>query len=594
VQNLIADAADITSASTVGSNAIYRGNSAGWHGSRTDTVNTLQFTAVGGYVLGGAQLDYIFLESFAENPAKGKMGLVFTPSTKVTSPPYVIVGSNIRFDNAGKLYFGTAGETITYTWPWRIFGQTGWQNLAYEIRGSELGSNAATCVGLLVEYSLSDDNVTWGAFKEMVYSNTGTETISAVAGVYLRVRLTPKNFFKFVTKTTSFVLGEQIRNATSTATAYVRRIETDPTTATSGTLWVDTITGSWQYNDVIWSVPAVAARATMSGSAVFGAIYPFIQVSYIDALAWSTTADRTKKYPAFYSIITNDNLVTSTRVAAYNNTTGVWLESGIAGTRVLLPCPWDNDFSCKVKYRKAGYKFQDIVVPLTRFGTTLTASQVAWTRISGADPGSPSITFTDHGASPVTWNSKQWRYTIQVNDASNAATLAQWWYWITAKEAIISGFRGTALPDLIIEDAGSTYETQKGAIDGVAVGSGGCRVIDSGGAAFIGISRMQANDGSYYANVSYVLTIAGTSTLLGAEVRIYDLDNTPAGSYGTELTGVESCVASTFTYPYLPASVGNSILVQVLKNGYVEYTQSMTLGAAVLTLTAPLILDTNA
>jgi hypothetical protein len=61
--------------------------------------------------------------------------------------------------------------------------------------------------------------------------------------------------------------------------------------------------------------------------------------------------------------------------------------------------------------------------------------------------------------------------------------------------------------------------------------------------------------------------IEGTISLVGAEVRIYDL-NDPSGDFGTELAGVESCTTSYFDFTETP---GNTVWIQILLQGYKEY-----------------------
>lgn len=61
--------------------------------------------------------------------------------------------------------------------------------------------------------------------------------------------------------------------------------------------------------------------------------------------------------------------------------------------------------------------------------------------------------------------------------------------------------------------------------------------------------------------------IEGTVSLVGAEVRIYDL-NDPSGDFGTELAGVESCSTSYFDFTETP---GNTVWIQILLQGYKEY-----------------------
>lgn len=70
------------------------------------------------------------------------------------------------------------------------------------------------------------------------------------------------------------------------------------------------------------------------------------------------------------------------------------------------------------------------------------------------------------------------------------------------------------------------------------------------------------------------VTISAQISLVGAEIRIYDMDNNPAGSLGTELAGTESCPTSTFNYV---GESGNTIWIQIMKDGYVEFGQSITI-----------------
>jgi len=87
------------------------------------------------------------------------------------------------------------------------------------------------------------------------------------------------------------------------------------------------------------------------------------------------------------------------------------------------------------------------------------------------------------------------------------------------------------------------------------------------------------------------LTIDAPVSLLGAEIRIYDLDNSPAGSLGTELAGVESHNAATYLYS---GSGSNLIWIQIMLPGYVEFGQSLTMPSSDGTFTALLQVDLNA
>jgi hypothetical protein len=93
-------------------------------------------------------------------------------------------------------------------------------------------------------------------------------------------------------------------------------------------------------------------------------------------------------------------------------------------------------------------------------------------------------------------------------------------------------------------------------------------------------------------SVTYTLTIAANVSLVGAEIRLYDLDNIPAGSYGTELDGVESSPTATRDYSYTVAP--NTVLLQIMQTGYVEYIQQFSLPLADSTVTANLVVDVYA
>lgn len=86
------------------------------------------------------------------------------------------------------------------------------------------------------------------------------------------------------------------------------------------------------------------------------------------------------------------------------------------------------------------------------------------------------------------------------------------------------------------------------------------------------------------------LTIAGNVSLSGAEVRIYDLDNT-LPNLGTELAGTESCPTATYDFT---GSAANVIWIQVMKSGYTEFGQQVTMPSANQTLTILLQQELNA
>jgi hypothetical protein len=87
------------------------------------------------------------------------------------------------------------------------------------------------------------------------------------------------------------------------------------------------------------------------------------------------------------------------------------------------------------------------------------------------------------------------------------------------------------------------------------------------------------------------LTLAPAVSLVGAQVHVYDLDSSAVGSLGTELESTSSCTASTYRIYRL---AGNSIWVQILKTGYLEFGDSFTTPSAAQTSSPILQVDYNA
>jgi hypothetical protein len=93
----------------------------------------------------------------------------------------------------------------------------------------------------------------------------------------------------------------------------------------------------------------------------------------------------------------------------------------------------------------------------------------------------------------------------------------------------------------------------------------------------------------YPTSVSTTTLMANTS-LVGAEIRIYDLNNIPTGSLGTELAGTESCGSATFAFQ---TNGGNQVWIQIMLAGYEEFGLDYTVGSSDTTLPVTLIADNN-
>jgi hypothetical protein len=123
------------------------------------------------------------------------------------------------------------------------------------------------------------------------------------------------------------------------------------------------------------------------------------------------------------------------------------------------------------------------------------------------------------------------------------------------------------------------YNNSGGAVTLNISGGGGTPTVRNGAGA------------STTVNNTVSIEIVANVTLSGAEVRIYDFDNTPAGTYGTALAGTESHGSATYTYS---GAGGNTIWIQIMKDGYVEFGQQYTMPGANGTLNITLVADTNA
>jgi hypothetical protein len=86
------------------------------------------------------------------------------------------------------------------------------------------------------------------------------------------------------------------------------------------------------------------------------------------------------------------------------------------------------------------------------------------------------------------------------------------------------------------------------------------------------------------------VTISAGVSLVGAEIRIYDLDGGPP-DFGTELAGVESCGTATYNYS---GTAANLIYIQIMKDGYEEFGQDFTIPSSNTTFTAILKPEQNA
>jgi hypothetical protein len=85
------------------------------------------------------------------------------------------------------------------------------------------------------------------------------------------------------------------------------------------------------------------------------------------------------------------------------------------------------------------------------------------------------------------------------------------------------------------------------------------------------------------------VTLLPNVGLTGAEIRVYDMDDTPTGSLGTELAGVESSGAG-FSFQ---TTESNTVWIQVMKDGYHEFGYEYTTSTEDVSLPITLQADIN-
>ena len=233
-----------------------------------------------------------------------------------------------------------------------------------------------------------------------------------------------------------------------------------------------------------------------------------------------------------------------TRAAIFRNSDGALLYQASKTAPISLFCDWFADTAATLRVRKPGYNTIESGFTLKELGGSIPVSQID-NAIPDTNPGSKSITITNHGASPVTWNSKQWSITVTVTDGSSAATIANWLSWNQAQDSFSfdSTRHNMAYHDMVVA-VGTNYETARGTVFGSAGAAlKGVRVIDGSGNEIPGFVRMQADDGTYYVSPT-VATIAVSNLVSGDRVLVAR-DNGSGAILKDEYTPVAASTGAT-------------------------------------------------
>lgn len=258
--------------------------------------------------------------------------------------------------------------------------------------------------------------------------------------------------------------------------------------------------------------------------------------------------------------------ISGSYLSVFDTSTGTWVATNPT-TASYAYVPWFSDVSRTFRLRRPGYQFVEIAETVTEDGFSIPVVQTALATIPATDSGALSITVTNHGVSPVTWQGKQWSISIVNTGGHTAAQIANYINFNTARDwPALGGNRGNAWPEMIVENE-SNLETKRGTLFGSTGASlKGIRIVDGSDNAIVGFARMQADDGTYYLPpATATLTVSGFVT--GSDVIIYNASVASTGD-GSNVIQTNDSVAGTsvsYTYTYVP---GTTVDVGVFKNGY--------------------------
>ena len=162
----------------------------------TGTTYLLGTSAIDDVNVAKAQAYGSMFNEFYFGNGLGALQIVFEDTQGVK--PYTTTGSP-RFSNTGLLYLPTVNDTVTITWPWKIKGVTGFQNVMRRLNGANFGNNNTILDGLKLEYKINN-YATWKRLKGAFLADEGT--LDATNGFDLQIKLTPFTFMKFSTQPT--------------------------------------------------------------------------------------------------------------------------------------------------------------------------------------------------------------------------------------------------------------------------------------------------------------------------------------------------------------------------------------------------------
>ncbi len=328
----------------------------GVSGGNADAITTTTTYALGSAVDGvGISFTTVYDTMFHElytSPTTGALAMRFNASAEDT-PPYTIVSGSPAFSNTGRLYFRTAGDSIEFTWPHRIYTVSGFRDILPKFSSLDLGhtSSLDAAFSILLEYSI-DTGSGYGAYKTATPANLAAESVSTSTGFLIKIRMTARPGMMFSTLTNAFVVGEEIEGTTSGATATVDEVYN--LTTTTGTIILSNVVGTFLPAELVRRNSDNQTRATNVVTNTQFALFPSFN-SYVDGMEIYTNTVGPGDYPGTTVDIILTNVISGSRYYVYKTSDQTLLGSGTAAssTVTISGVEYVSDFAITIRVRKS-------------------------------------------------------------------------------------------------------------------------------------------------------------------------------------------------------------------------------------------------
>jgi hypothetical protein len=323
------------------------------------------------------------------------MHIAFNASVKHPSP-YIITG-NLYFSNTGRLYFNSTGS-IEYTWPWKIYGISGFRNGHLCDAGTQSLENALLRTVMVNTIDLGDLNYTgyslkreaafktgntWSQFYEMTDSNESfvTQSFDPYSGFNMKIRLTARPALKFdgqgTTATSSFIIGEFITGSISSASALIVDMEDRGTT---GTLVLDAITGSFRDNETLKVGVLNKGLANGTGSIAYNPSNILLPqpTSYINAIQWFTVVNTSSLYPISSPTLTVTGMLSGSKIDIIKISDSSIMDAQYINTDnqdYIFTYDYFQDTPVYLVIQNLGYVYQRITTTLTSNNLSIPVQQ---------------------------------------------------------------------------------------------------------------------------------------------------------------------------------------------------------------------------